>query len=351
MNFELKKLIRPNVLAMKAYTSAREEFKDVKAGFIFLDANENPFDNGLNRYPDPSQRNLKNILSAIKKIPANQIILGNGSDEILDLLYRVFCEPNKDNVIAIAPSYGMYAVLANLNAVAYRKSLVKEKDFQPDTENILSKVDDHTKIIFLCSPNNPTGTVFKREYILDILHRFKGLVVIDEAYIDFTSESSWIETIDNYPNLVVIQTLSKAVGLAGIRLGIGYASSKIIAVLNKIKPPYNISQLTQRKAAETLSNYDKVIREVDTILQQKKIVEITLKELPFVQTVYPGNANFILIKVDDASKRYGQLIKKGIVVRNRSQDDLCENCLRITVGTETENRKLMDALKEMQTDF
>lgn len=343
--FNLDSIIRPNVKAMKAYSSARDEFQEINDDFIFLDANENPFNNGLNRYPDPLQRNVKSILSKLKNVAAEQILLGNGSDEVLDLIFRAFCEPNQDNVIAISPSYGMYRVLANLNAVEYRKSLLSEADFQPKIEDIFSKVDDHTKMIFLCSPNNPTGEIIKRESILEIVNRFNGLVIIDEAYIDFATEPSWIGEIKNYPNVIVTQTLSKAVGLAGIRLGILYASQEIVDVLNKIKPPYNINQLTQLKAIEILNDYEKVIKATNTIIQQKQALENALTEISFVEKIYPSNANFILIKVDNANKRYNQLIEKGIVIRNRNNDDLCKNCLRITVGTEVENQKLIQTFK------
>ena len=346
--FNINNIIRPNVKAMKAYSSARDEFQEINDGIVFLDANENPFNNGLNRYPDPLQRNVKSILSEIKNFPANQILLGNGSDEVLDLIFRAFCEPNQDNVIAISPSYGMYSVLANLNAVEYRKSLLNEDDFQPNIEDIFSKVDENTKMIFLCSPNNPTGEIIKREAILEIVNRFNGLVIIDEAYIDFATEPSWIEEINNYPNVIVTQTLSKAVGLAGIRLGILYASQEIVAVLNKIKPPYNINQLTQLKAIEILSDYEKVVVVTNAIIQQKEVLEQALTEVSFVEKIYPSDANFILIKVDNANERYNQLVEKGIVIRNRNNDNLCKNCLRITVGTEDENGKLIEMMKKLE---
>lgn len=346
--FSINNIIRPNVKAMKAYSSARDEFQEINDDFIFLDANENPFNNGLNRYPDPLQRNVKTILSKIKNFPANQILLGNGSDEVLDLIFRAFCEPNQDNVIAISPSYGMYSVLANLNAIEYRKSLLNAEDFQPNIDDIFEKVDENTKMIFLCSPNNPTGEIIKRESILEIVNRFNGLVIIDEAYIDFANEPSWILEIQNYPNVIVTQTLSKAVGLAGIRLGILYASQEIVDVLNKIKPPYNINQLTQLKAIEILSNYDKVIDATKLIIQQKNILEKALTEISFVKKIYPSDANFILIKVDNANERYNQLVEKGIIIRNRTKDDLCENCLRITVGTEEENGRLIETLKSLK---
>ena len=346
--FSINNIIRPNIKAMKAYSSARDEFQEINDDFIFLDANENPFNNGLNRYPDPLQRNVKSILREIKNFPANQILLGNGSDEVLDLIFRAFCEPNQDNVIAISPSYGMYSVLANLNAIEYRKSLLNAENFQPNIDDVFEKVDKNTKMIFLCSPNNPTGEIIKRESILEIVNRFNGLVIIDEAYIDFANEPSWINEIKSYPNVIVTQTLSKAVGLAGIRLGILYASQEIVDVLNKIKPPYNINQLTQLKAIEILSDYNKVVAATNTIIQQKEVLEKSLTEISFVKKIYPSDANFILIKVDNANGRYNQLVEKGIVIRNRNNDDLCENCLRITVGTEEENGELIETLKSLK---
>ena len=345
--FNINNIIRPNIKAMKAYSSARDEFQEITNDFVFLDANENPFETGLNRYPDPFQRNVKNELSTIKNYPANQILLGNGSDEVLDLIFRAFCEPNQDNIIAISPSYGMYSVLANLNAIEYRKSLLNENDFQPNIEDIFSKIDENTKMIFLCSPNNPTGEIIKKQYILEIVKRFNGLVIIDEAYIDFSIEPSWINEIKNYPNIIVIQTLSKAFGLAGIRLGIMYASQEIIAVLNKIKPPYNINQLAQQKALEILKDYDRIKLTTQTIIDQKQLLETALKEINFIEKIYPSDANFILIKVDDATKRYNELIEKGTVIRNRTNDDLCKNCLRITIGTKEENERIIQTFKRL----
>ena len=346
-NFNLNKIIRPNILAMKAYSSARDEFKDASKDLIFLDANENPYNNGLNRYPDPQQRDLKQILSQIKNISTENMVLGNGSDEVLDLIFRAFCEPNQDNVISISPSYGMYSVLANLNAVEYRKSLLNITDFQPNLDDIFSKVDANTKMIFLCSPNNPTGEIIKRNTLTEIVENFDGLVVIDEAYIDFCDEKSWIYELENYPNIIVTQTLSKAVGLAGIRLGILYARKEIISVLNKIKPPYNVNQLTQNKAIEILKDYEKINATTQVLIEQKEVLKQALENCSFVEKIYPSDANFILIKVDNANKRYDEFLEKGIVIRNRTNDDLCENCLRITVGTEEENSKLIETLKSL----
>ncbi len=264
--FNIATLIRPNVLKMKPYSSARDEFKDFSSEMIFLDANENPFDTDVNRYPDPQQQKLKSMLSKQKSIPANQILFGNGSDEVLDLIFRAFCEPAKDNVITLPPTYGMYSVLANLNNIENREVLLDES-FQPKTDEILKKVDKHTKLLFICSPNNSTGNLIASEKILNLLNTFNGLVVIDEAYIDFSNAESWIAKLNEFPNLIVTQTLSKAYGMAGIRLGICYASAEIIAVLNKIKPHYNINELTQHLSVEQLQNFKKVEAEIYLLIE------------------------------------------------------------------------------------
>jgi histidinol-phosphate aminotransferase len=332
---------------MKPYSSARDEFEDFDtADMIFLDANENPFQNGVNRYPDPQQSSVKVVLAKQKNVNPNQILLGNGSDEVLDLIFRAFCEPKIDNIISLPPTYGMYGVLANLNNIENREVLLSKK-FQPQIEQILKAVDQNTKIIFLCSPNNPTGNSFSDKNVLKLLENFKGLVVIDEAYIDFSEKESWLNKIDQYPNLVITQTLSKAYGLAGIRLGISYASEAIIAVLNKIKPPYNVNELTQLKALERLSNPEKIKSEIASIIAQREKLLKVLIDVKFVEKIYPTEANFILIKVDDANKRYDELIAKGIVIRNRTTQALCENTLRLTIGTEEENKKLMEILKNL----
>jgi histidinol-phosphate aminotransferase len=330
---------------MKPYSSARDEFEDFDtADMIFLDANENPFENGVNRYPDPQQSNVKKVLAKQKKVQTNQILLGNGSDEVLDLLFRAFCEPKEDNVITLPPTYGMYGVLANINAVENREVLLSE-DFQPQVEKILNAVDKNTKILFLCSPNNPTANSFSDESVAYLLKNFKGLVVIDEAYIDFSKKQSWMNELDEYPNLVITQTLSKAYGLAGIRLGICYSSSAIISVLNKIKPPYNVNELTQLRTLERLSDPEKIKSEIVSIIEQREELLKVLVDVKFVEKIYPTEANFILIKVDDANKRYAELIGKGIVIRNRTTQPLCENTLRLTIGTEVENNKLTEALR------
>ena len=346
-NFDINTIVRENVKVLKPYSSARDEFEDFDtADMIFLDANENPFEYGVNRYPDPQQMSVKAILAKQKNVKLNQILLGNGSDEVLDLLFRAFCEPKVDNVITLPPTYGMYGVLANINAVE-NKEVLLSNDFQPQIEKIMPDVNENTKIIFLCSPNNPTGNSFSDESVVYLLQNFKGLVVIDEAYIDFSNKESWINELDEYPNLVITQTLSKAYGLAGIRLGICYASTEVISVLNKIKPPYNVNELSQKRALERLADTDKISAEIASIIRQREDLLEVLLHVEFVKKIYPTEANFILVKVDDANKRYAELIAKGIVIRNRTMQPLCDNCLRLTVGTELENRKLMAVLKQL----
>ena len=344
--FNIQNLIRENIKTMKPYSSARDEFKDFDQNIIFLDANENPNENGVNRYPDPQQKNLKFALSEIKRVPSTQILLGNGSDEVLDLLFRAFCEPNIDNIITLPPTYGMYGVLANLNAIENREVLLN-LEFEPQIDKILSKVDSNTKMIFLCSPNNPTGNSFEDESIVTLLRYFNGIVVLDEAYIDFSEKESWLLEINDYPNLVITQTLSKAYGMAGIRLGILYASLEIITVLNKIKPPYNVNVLSQSKALQYLENHETVKSQIIEIKDQRNLVYRQLLNTNFVKEIHRTDANFILCRVDDANKIYNKFLEKGIVIRNRTNDALCENCLRITIGTEVENQKLIQVLKEL----
>ena len=345
--FDIHTLVRENIKSLKPYSSARDEYKDVSIDeMVFLDANENPFENGVNRYPDPQQNSVKDILSEIKNVAKENILLGNGSDEVLDLLFRAFCEPKEDNIITLPPTYGMYAVLANINNIENREVLLST-DFEPKVNQILEKVDANSKMLFLCSPNNPSGNSFSTEIVAELLTKFKGLVVIDEAYIDFSEEKSWLEKLSEYPNLIVTQTLSKAYGLAGIRLGVCYASKEIIAILNNIKPPYNVNELTQQKAVERLLKVDEVHKEVLEIINQRSLLIESLKEINFIHTIYPTDCNFVLVKVDDATKRYNQLIAKGIVIRNRTTQPLCKNCLRLTVGTEIENEKLIKALQKI----
>ncbi|MBO6829827.1 histidinol-phosphate transaminase [Allomuricauda sp.] len=344
--FDVNRLVRESVRKLQPYSSARDEYVSDGSEMIFLDANENPFDNGVNRYPDPYQRSLKSVLSEQKGLTEQQILLGNGSDEVLDLIYRAFCEPNKDNIITLPPTYGMYKVLAGINAVDNREVLLT-KDFEPNVIEILKVADSNSKLLFICSPNNPTGNAFQKKEIKELLESFNGLVVVDEAYIDFSNDESWVSELKQYPNLIVTQTLSKAYGLAGIRLGICYASEEIIGILNKIKPPYNVNQLTQQRALQRVLHQDLVKQEVKQILDEREELIKALKDLEFVTALYPTDANFVLAKVDDANKRYQQLLEKQVVVRNRSTQPLCENTLRFTVGTPEENKKLIAILKEL----
>ena len=348
-NFNLNNLIRENIKYLKPYSSARDEYKDANVSeMIFLDANENPFENGVNRYPDPNQNNVKKLLSEIKGIDKRNLLLGNGSDEVLDLIFRAFCEPHKDNIITLPPTYGMYSVLANVNAVENKKVLLN-KDFQPQVKQIIGAADKNSKILFLCSPNNPTGNSFSEAIIRELLLKFKGLVVLDEAYIDFSAKESWLKNLEKHPNLIIIQTLSKAYGLAGIRLGACYASREIIAVLNTIKPPYNVNELTQQRAIKRLQEMDVIQNEVAQLVSERKRLHQELECcVRYIEKVYPSDGNFILIKVDDATKRYNQLLKAGVVVRNRTTEALCENCLRISVGICEENQILLNALKSIQ---
>ncbi|NCF41600.1 MAG: histidinol-phosphate transaminase [Bacteroidetes bacterium] len=342
----LNKLIRPAVKAMKSYSSARDEFESQDKDLVFLDANENPFPNGLNRYPDPQQMQLKNKLAALKGLRPSQILCGNGSDEVLDLIFRAFCEPNEDGIITLTPTYGMYAVLANLNGIQ-QQCVCLTADFQIDVPAVLNAIRPNSKLLFICSPNNPSGNVMSRTAIKEILKAFKGLVVIDEAYIDFTDTESWLEDLSEHPNLVVTQTLSKAYGLAGIRLGICYASEEIIAVLNKIKPPYNINSLTQKAAISAISQRENTKKQLKTILDQRTELIKEFKKIAWIEKLHPTDANFILIRVDNANLRYEQLINKGIIVRSRTREDGCTNCLRITVGTAEENKRLINTLNTL----
>lgn len=346
MSFNLDNITRENVKGLRPYSSARDEYVSDGSKMVFLDANENPFENGVNRYPDPKQRSLKALLTKQKDIKEGNILLGNGSDEVLDLLFRAFCEPGKDNVITLPPTYGMYNVLSGINHVE-NQTVLLDSDFQPNVEAILSAINKESKLLFICSPNNPTGNSISTKKIQQLLNSFSGLVVIDEAYIDFSSEQSWVSKLSEYPNLVVTQTLSKAYGMAGIRLGICIASEQIIAVLNKIKPPYNVNELTQGKALERVANLEQIKKEVSNILKERENLEKALRNISFVQTIYPSDANFILAKVDDATVRYNQLVKKGIVVRNRTTQPLCEHTLRFTVGTPEENKILVKMLNQI----
>ena len=339
-------LVRENIKNLKPYSSARDEYKDATSKeMIFLDANENPFESGVNRYPDPQQNKVKDELSKLKGIDKKNILLGNGSDEVLDLIFRAFCEPNKDNIITLPPTYGMYKVLAAVNAIENKKVLLTE-DFQLKTKQILEAANTNSKILFLCSPNNPTGNSFSKEAVLELISKFKGLVVIDEAYIDFSEQKSWLDQLEKYPNLIITQTLSKAYGLAGIRLGICYASEEIINILNSIKFPYNVNELTQQRALKRLQNLDEIKNEIAQLNSERKRLTKELECcVSYIEKVYPSDGNFILVKVDDATKRYNQLMEYGVIVRNRTNEPLCENCLRISVGICEENQSLLRALK------
>ena len=342
----LNNLIRKNIKAMKPYSSSRDEFKDLKADMVFLDANENPFETTLNRYPDPQQTALKELISKQKELPINQVLLGNGSDEVLDLIVRAFCEPNQDSILTLLPTYGMYSVLAQLNSIE-NIEVSLSKDFNINVDQVLKQVKPSTKLLFICSPNNPSGNIMDVNAVTRLLKAFDGLVVIDEAYIDFTTIESWMQHLNTFPNLIVTQTLSKAYGLAGIRLGTCYASKEIIAVLNKIKPPYNINSLTQQAAIEALQN-NEVSDQVSSILREREKLANALASCFFVKKIYPSDANFILIKVDDANKRYDELLRHGIVIRNRTTQLGCENCLRISLGTPAENKQLLTLLNTLK---
>lgn len=341
--FNIQNLVRENIKALSPYSTARDEAGE--SFEIYLDANENPFNNGYNRYPDPRQKELKSLISQIKRVPFDNIFLGNGSDEAIDILYRVFCNPGADNVVSIAPTYGMYKVAASINNVEYREVQLNN-DFSLNVEDILSKVDTNTKLLFLCSPNNPTGNRFVTKDILTVLKSFSGIVVIDEAYIDFAVEGSLVSYVDKYENLVILQTLSKAYGLAGLRIGIAFGNSHIIDYFNKVKYPYNINVESQRIAIDVLTKGVK--DEIDEIVVQRAILAQVLETFSIVKKVWKSEANFLLVKFDDPDAIYKTLIEKGVVVRNRSMVTGCEGCLRITVGTPDENSVVMKILKELK---
>ena len=340
----LDKLLRENIRSLQPYSSARDEFKGEAS--VYLDANENPYNAPYNRYPDPLQWKVKEQISTIKNVPAENIFLGNGSDEPIDLVFRAFCEPRLDNVVAIEPTYGMYKVCANINDVEYRKVLLDE-NFDFTADKLLAATNLYTKVIWLCSPNNPTGNSLNSNEIIKLLEQFEGIVVLDEAYIDFSSVGSFSEKLVQHPNLIILQTFSKAWGSAAIRLGMAFASTEIIAVLNKIKYPYNINILTQQQALKTIQSSLQVKEWVEILLQERtKLIE-SLKSLSIVLHIYPTDSNFVLVKVKDANATYKYLVDKGIIVRNRSSVSLCLDCLRITIGTPEENKVLMDELKKL----
>ncbi|MBA4198375.1 MAG: histidinol-phosphate transaminase [Chitinophaga sp.] len=343
--FNINNLLRENIKTLKPYSSARDEFKGEAS--VYLDANENslgsPLTKWYNRYPDPLQWKVKEALAAIKKVEPTNIFLGNGSDECIDVLFRSFCEPKKDNVIICPPTYGMYEVSANINDVIIKKAPLTE-DFQLDLIHLENLVDANTKIIWICSPNNPTGNSINRTDIEALLNNFNGLVVIDEAYINFAKQKSFVQELNEYPNLVILQTLSKAWGLAALRLGMAFASKEIIEVLNKVKPPYNINQATQDLVLKALEEVGQVNDMIKELVDMRNALTDVILQIPIVEKVYPSDANFILVKIKEARKVYEFLLTRGIVVRDRSNVKLCEDCLRITVGTEKENTLLVDAL-------
>ena len=341
----LDKLLRANIRSLQPYSCARDEFKGEAS--VYLDANENPYNAPYNRYPDPLQWEVKELITKVKNVPVENIFLGNGSDEPIDLLYRAFCEPRIDNVVAIEPTYGMYKVSASINDIEYRKVLLDE-NFQFTADSLLAATNLYTKLIWLCSPNNPTGNSLDRKEIVKLLTSFEGIVVLDEAYIDFASEGSFSEFLSHYPNLVILQTFSKAWGSAAIRLGMAFASTEIIGILNKIKYPYNVNILTQKQALTALKNADQTKAWVKTLLAERTVLVQELEKLPLIQHIYPTDANFVLVKVPDANAVYHYLVDKSIIVRNRNTVSLCMGCVRITVGTPEENKTLLEELKKFQ---
>lgn len=346
-NFDLEKLIRPNIKTLKPYSSARSEYTGDAS--VFLDANENsfgsPLDEDYNRYPDPLQIKLKQELSKIKGVPVQNTFIGNGSDEVIDLAFRIFCEPGKSNVITCPPTYGMYKVCANINDIAV-KEVNLTNDFQLNLDKIFELTDTDTRIIFICSPNNPTGNNLNRLDMETLIANFPGIVLIDEAYINYSAQKTFIQELTEYENLIVMQTLSKAWGLAALRLGIAYASDRIIELFNNVKPPYNINLASQQLGSQALANVDEVNAKIKLTIQQRTFLEKELSAFGVIKKVYHSDANFILVKTDDANKLYQYLTNKKIIVRNRSKESLCENCIRITVGTPEENLILLDALKK-----
>ena len=339
----LRELTRPNIWALEPYSSARDEYSG-KEAHVFLDANENPYNNPYNRYPDPLQRELKAEISKIKGVPAHCIFLGNGSDEAIDLVYRCFTRSGEDNVVAIEPTYAMYKVCADINEVVYRKVLLDET-YQMNAEKVLAACDENTKVVWICTPNNPTGNDISREEIEKVLAGFDGLVVIDEAYSDFSPAAPFRLELEKFPNMIVLNTMSKAWGCAGIRLGMAFAHPTVIDIFNKVKYPYNVNILTQQKAKEIFADYFQVDEWVRILLHERAKMIEAMKVLPICEAVFPTSANFFLAKVTDAKAIYDYLVDKGIIVRNRSKIALCGNCLRITIGSKSENEELLKALR------
>ena len=340
----LQELTRPNIWSLAPYSSARNEYAG-KTAHVFLDANENPYNAPYNRYPDPLQEELKKTISKIKGVPSANIFLGNGSDEAIDLPYRCFCQPSIDNVVAIEPTYGMYKVCADINDIEYRPVLLDEH-YQFTAESLLARCDNHSKLIWICSPNNPTGNNLSYEEIVKTLEQFQGIVIVDEAYSDFSRQKSLRSELSKYPNLIVLNTMSKAWGCAAIRLGMAFASQEIISLFNKVKYPYNVNQLTQEKALEALNNQMEVEKWVSVILQERGRLMEAFRLLPICEAVYPSDANFFLARMTDAQAIYDYLVDQGIIVRNRTRIQLCKNCLRVTIGTRSENSELVGALRQ-----
>lgn len=340
--FDLQSLVRKNIWQLEPYSCARDEFKGITAS-AYLDANENPFNNSINRYPDPLQEKLKQVIAPIKDVPVQNIFLGNGSDEAIDLVYRIFCNPGVDNVVAIAPTYGMYQVCADINDVYYR-TVNLDQNYQTTASQVLQACDKRTKVVWICSPNNPTGNNIDREVMTSIIEKFHGIVVVDEAYSDFSSQRPLRLDLQKYPNLIVLNTLSKAWAGAAIRLGMAFASTDIISLFNKVKYPYNVNKLSQEKAIELLRNQSDFRQHLVMVLEERERLIHALSSLPICKKIYPSDANFFLMKVTDANAIYRYLVDQGIIVRNRTRVTLCENCLRITVGTKPENAALLSAL-------
>jgi histidinol-phosphate aminotransferase len=352
MGFNLDKLVRENIKRLTPYSSARKEFSG--AANIFLDANENSFGSPLptnyHRYPDPLQMEIKEILAEWYRLKPSEIFIGNGSDEAIDLLFRIFCEPKTDNILICPPTYGMYQVSAEINDVAIKRANLTA-DFQLDFVEINRQIDENTKLVFFCSPNNPTGNSLNRSEILEFTENFNGIVIVDEAYIHFSAEQSFLPEIKNYPNLIVLQTFSKAWGLAGLRIGLAFANEAIIRLFNKVKPPYNISEIAQEAILEALKEKAKIEKTIAKIVSEREKLIENLSELKLVGKIYPTDANFVLVKTTDANSIYNFLLDETIVVRNRNSVELCEGCLRITVGTEEENAKLLESLKKYEKSF
>ncbi|GHV22145.1 histidinol-phosphate aminotransferase [Bacteroidia bacterium] len=342
---EIEQLVRKNIKALKPYSSARDEFQGDAS--VFLDANENPFNTPYDRYPDPKQWELKEAIASQKSIGKEQIMLGNGSDEPIDLVIRIFCEPGKDNIVALSPTYGMYKVAAEINNVEYRE-VPLNSDFDFESGELLRTCDKNTKLIFICSPNNPTGNSLNETEILNTIEQFDGIVIVDEAYIDFSSRDSLLKELNQYPNLIVLQTFSKAWASAGVRLGMAFASEEIIGLFNKVKYPYNINILTQKYASNLLNEYPKIKNWISILLKEREILVKELNKLVCVEKIYPSDANFLLVKTKNANYTYQFLVERGIIVRNRNNVSLCDNCIRITVGTKAENQMLIETLKMLK---